>query len=129
MVDKQLAEKLDQLQPSMDVSILRDKTAGYGARQRELLLEVLSNSDEAFQALMRGNLETFTDFFDTHGAASGMKWDDLVVRFEWRLDILELQSSLESEPRLHSVVRQASETLKYSFNGATFEAWRRSCDL
>ena len=32
----------------MDVSILRDKAEGYGARQRELLLEVLSNSDEAF---------------------------------------------------------------------------------
>lgn len=51
------------------------------------MLEVLSNSDDAFEALMRSNLEKFLDFFDTNGTVSGMKWDDLVVRFEWVLEL------------------------------------------
>lgn len=85
--DQQLTEKLDQLQHGMDVSSLRARSEGYGARQRELLLEVLSNSDDAFEALMRSNLEKFLDFFDTNGTVSGMKWDDLVVRFEWVLEL------------------------------------------
>ena len=71
----------------MDVSSLRARSESYGARQRELLLEVLSNSDDAFEALMRSNLEKFLDFFDTNGTVSGMKWDDLVVRFEWVLEL------------------------------------------
>ena len=77
---------------------------------------------------MSENIDQFIDFFQSNGSTNGMKWDDLVVQFEWTLDYDKILASVESDPKLRAVIEQASQTLKYNFNSATFESWKQSID-
>ena len=77
---------------------------------------------------MSEHIDRFIEFFQSNGNTNGMKWDDLVVQFEWTIDYSKILASLESDPKLKSIVEKTGEILKYNFNSTTFENWKQSID-
>ena len=77
---------------------------------------------------MSEHIDRFIEFFQSNGNTSGMKWDDLVVQFEWTIDYSKILASLESDPKLKSIVEKTGEILKYNFNSTTFENWKQNID-
>ena len=52
-----------------------------------LLLEVLMKSDVKVLELMNDHMETFISFIQKNQGQVGIKWDDVIVRFEWQIEI------------------------------------------
>lgn len=53
------------------------------AQHSSLLLEVLQNADDKFLTLLDSTVADFCEFFAEIGSVKGIRWDDVVVKFEW----------------------------------------------
>jgi hypothetical protein len=78
---------------------LNEGLQNFSLAQKKLILEILSNGDEKILNLINENHEAFLALVETQGEAAGIKWDDLVIRFEWTFQIKEI---LENQEYAHS---------------------------
>ena len=53
-----------------------------------------------------------------------MKWDDLMIRFEWTLELPMILSNLQEEPEIKKAVEEAGQKLKFSFDEAMVQNWK-----
>ena len=65
---------------SIQVQSLLDK---WSEKQKQLVLNILNNSDKKVLELMASEWSKFLRFIETDGDLTGMKWDDIILRFEW----------------------------------------------
>ena len=65
----------------------------FSSTQKKLILEVLSNGDGKVLKLIDSELKAFTGMIDAYGQAAGTKWDDLVIKFEWKFKVNEIQAN------------------------------------
>ena len=59
----------------------------------QLIKNTLSDADQKFLDLLQSNQKLFVDFVQIDLAGKvlkGMKWDDLIIRVEWKKRILDL---------------------------------------
>ena len=70
--------------------------------------------------------ETFLALVETEGKQAGIKWDDLIIRFEWLHDIetfLQNPHFTPSEEMLEAI-NKAKFELKYNFNVKMIDDWK-----
>jgi hypothetical protein len=48
-----------------------------------LIDEIINKADDKLMDQIGSNLETFLSVVKTNSGVKGMKWDDLVIRFDW----------------------------------------------
>ena len=53
----------------------------------------------------------------------GMKWDDLVLNFEWTFEFKKILASDKLDKETKEIVEQTGQSLKYWFNFAMVQAW------
>lgn len=53
----------------------------------------------------------------------GMKWDDLVLNFEWTFEYKKILASEQFDQETKKLIEQTSDSLKYWFNFAMVQAW------
>ena len=64
-----------------------------------LVLEILSKGDKKIKTAINNNPDKFLVVLQESKDIKGSKWDDLVVRFEWRLhDELSIREHIKSTP-------------------------------
>ena len=70
--------------------------------------------------------EAFLALVETEGDQAGIKWDDLIIRFEWLYDIegfLQNPHITPSEQMLEAI-NKAKFELKYNFNVEMIDIWK-----
>ena len=55
--------------------------------QKKLILEVLSNGDDKVLKLINAKKHAFLALVETFGETAGIKWDDLIIKFEWTFNV------------------------------------------
>ena len=85
---------------------------------KKLVLEILSNGDDIVLKRIAERDEIFFALVETQGEQAGMKWDDLIIRFEWTFDVEDILKNLSatSSEKIINVIERASQELKFSFN-------------
>ena len=61
---------------------------------------------------------------DTYGDIDGMKWDDLVIRFEWTFELQRILENSTLEDDIKKVIEEAGKKMKFSFNEAMVLDWK-----
>jgi hypothetical protein len=64
--------------------------ANLSLNAKKLVLEIISNGDEIVLKLIAERNEAFFALVETQGEHAGMKWDDLIIRFEWTFHVEEI---------------------------------------
>ena len=79
------------------------------------MLKLINDHKHAFLALV-----------DTFGETAGIKWDDLIIKFEWTFQVTTILENPEfsKSEELQQVVQEAAEKLKFSFNEEMVAQWR-----
>jgi len=92
----------------------------------EVLLAVLSKSDQKALETINNHIESFIKFFTEVGNVKGFKWDDIVVKHEWNCEISNILKDL-SERSVSAdeieTVKSYAETKKYQFDSKTVNEW------
>ena len=92
----------------------------------EVLLAVLSKSDQKALETINNHIESFIKFFTEVGNVKGFKWDDIVVKHEWNCEISNILKDL-SERTISAdeieTVKSYAETKKYQFDSKTVNEW------
>ena len=105
---------------------LGDEIKDFSDTKRKLILEILTNGDDKILKLINLQQVAFLALIDTYGGAPGMKWDDLVIKFEWTFmikDMIENTSYAHTDP-MHQALVKAAEKLKFNFNEEMVSDWR-----
>ena len=71
-------------------AMLKDSVEEFSLEKRKLVLEILSNGDDKVLKLIQDNHEAFVALVETQGGTAGMKWDDLIIKFEWTFHVEEI---------------------------------------
>ena len=94
--------------PSIAKEIIPDDIAEQGQGNIEILLKVLQMSDsKALELIERDPTKLTTQIADDLKTIVGLRWDDLIIRFEWNQNEKEINNLLASNKQ-HSVSVQAS---------------------
>ena len=67
----------------------------FNLMQKKLVLEVLSNGDDKVLKLINAKKHAFLALVETFGETAGIKWDDLIIKFEWTFDAEAILQSSE----------------------------------
>ena len=79
-----LKEKIGELQSNYPrIRSYSSDIKDFDLVQKKLVLEVLSHGDSQVLELINANHEAFLALVETQGKTVGIKWDDLVIKFEW----------------------------------------------
>jgi hypothetical protein len=63
---------------------------------KRILIEIMDKADNKLKQLMDQNIERFITVFNTHFKEKGIKWDDLVIKFEWTFESDEILKFVHS---------------------------------
>ena len=76
--------------------------------------------------LINDHKHIFLALVDTFGETAGIKWDDLIIKFEWTFHVTTILENPEfsKSEELQQVVQEAAEKLKFSFNEEMVAQWR-----
>ena len=86
--EKDLSNKFDSLHKEYpNIYGLKEKSKDYSDKKKQLLLEILSKSDDKFLNLIDEQADPFLALLDSYGDKDGMLWEELVIRFEWTFEI------------------------------------------
>ena len=77
---------------------------------KKLVLEILTNGDDIVLKLIVERHEAFFALVETQGEHAGMKWDDLIIRFEWTFQVEQILTNLSStaSEKIINVIEKAS---------------------
>ena len=66
--------------------------------------------------------DAFLALINSQGNATGVKWDDLLIKFEWSFELKEiLQNSVNLD--IGNCIEKAGETMKFMFNKEMVDMW------
>ena len=103
---------------------IEETIVDYSDTKRQLILDILTYGDDTILELVNKNHEAFLALIDTYGGGSGVKWDDLIIKFEWTF---ELQKILENDFAYSDAVlealQEAKTKLKFNFNEEMVNEW------
>ena len=87
-VKDNLKTKIEELQKSyQNFNELDQEMKHFPLVQKKLILEVLSNGDDKVLKLIDAKKQAFLALVETFGETAGIKWDDLIIKFEWTFDV------------------------------------------
>lgn len=64
------------------------------------MIQLLSKADQKALDSINEHIERFVTFFDEVGGKAGTKWDDLVVKHEWNIEIDSALSWLKDNNKI-----------------------------
>ena len=76
--------------------------------------------------MIDNNSDEFVALIESEGNKNGIKWDDLIVRFEWNFDYKRMLESSKYDETMKAVLREIGEKFKYFFNEAMVDEWLSS---
>lgn len=103
------------------ISALSDRL--YDETQLSLLLQTLQKADSILLDNIAENSEMFIELLVRESKIAGMRWDILVISFEWLVEYEQTMADPNLDSAQKAQVKTAAKSLKYCFNRAMVDSW------
>lgn len=88
-----------------------------------LMLQILLKSDNCALDLIDKHPDLFMNQLAEESKVAGMKWDDLVLNFEWTCEIQALLESDQVDDEHKETVREAMVSYRCCFDSNSVKTW------
>jgi len=69
----------------------------FNIQELQLILEILEKGDNKLRTLLNNNIERFCNVVKSLSEKKGIKWDDIVLQFEFTFETDKIDAFLSSE--------------------------------